>query len=289
MAVILVRERRGRSGEDNAQFQRKRRRTYRVLCDTKYQDESAVIGASGIPPLKAPFFDPLSGVYDFGCICVSRRAQQMQNNPKHWEVVCEFDTATKEENDSSQDNPEQKRIIVTYPTRTTQKAFDKDKDGNTIVLSNGLPPNPPLEDEIGFWNINITYYKKYANYSPSAINGKVFYVNSSTWKGYAARTLMIRDVNASEQFEKNFRFFEINVTLEYNAATWDKPLLNIGTHKKLIGLPPAPIKINDVAVKEPQLLDANGIPTTTPSYTTVKIRGEVDFATLDINAADVKF
>lgn len=287
MAIILVRERRGRSGEDNAQFQRKRRRVYRVLCDTKYQDETAVIGASGVPALKTPFFDPLSGVYDPGCICVSRRAEQDQKNPKHWYVTCEFDTITREED--QHDDPERKRIIVTYPTRTTQKAFAKDKDGTTIVMTNGLPHNPPLEREIGWWNINITYYKKYANFTPSAMHGKLFYVNSGTWKGYAARTLLIRDVSASEQFEKNFRFFEVNVTLEYNADTWDEPLLNIGTHKKVVGQQPQPIKVNDVAVKEPQLLDANGVPTTTPNFSTFKIRKEVDFSTLEINAADVKF
>jgi hypothetical protein len=289
MAVILVRERRGRSGGDNDQFQRQRRRIFRVLCDTKYQDETAIAVAPGIPPIKTPFFDPLSGVYDPGCVCVNRRFEQDQKNPKHWYVTCEFDTVTKEQDDDSQDDPERKRIIVNYPSRVTQKAFDKDKDGNQILLSNGLPPNPPLEREIGYWNIAITYYKKYANYTPSSINGKLFYVNSATWKGYAARTLLIRDVNPVEQYEKGFRFFEINVLLEYNPDTWDESLLNIGTHKKVAGQLPQPIKIGNVDVKEPHLLKADGTPDTTPTYTTKKIRKEVDFSTLDINAADVKF
>jgi hypothetical protein len=287
MSVLSVKEIPGRTGSVTKGVTSRSRR-FIVKCSTKTEDENTI--KQSFPAIMSPFFDSLSGASDQVCTLKRINPEQDKKNPLYWFVTLEYDTEIDlKTNDGDQgDDSPFARITVNYSTWQKSKAFNKKRNGDTILLSNGLPPNPPIERDVSYKQITITLFQKANTFTSAQHYSSLGKVNTNTWKGHGSNTLLIRDVTATQQFEKGLEYYEIVYTIAYLPGDWGLELLNIGTHKKDAAGNIVPIKVNDVDVKEPHLLTDTGVPTTTPSYTIAYIEQETDFATLPINLANVR-
>jgi hypothetical protein len=287
MAVLTVKEIPGRTGSVTKGVTSRTRR-FLIKCSTKTEDENTI--KLSLPAIMSPFFDSLSGASDPACTLKRINPEQDKKNPRYWFVTLEYDTEIDlktNEGDQGDDSPFA-RITVNYSTWQKSKAYDKDSAGNTILLSNGLPPNPPIERDVSYKQITIALFQKASSFTSAQHYDNIGKVNVSTWKGHATRTLLIRDVTATQQFEKGLEYYEIVYVIAHNPDNWQERILNIGTHKKDASGNIVGISVNDRDVKEPHLLDGAGAPVLTPSYTTKDIYATVDFLTLPINLANVR-
>jgi hypothetical protein len=288
MAVVLIKEVPGRTATITRGVVNRYRR-FKIKCSNRLDDENTI--KSSMPPILSGYYDTLSGFSDPACTLKRISLEQDKRNPLYRWANLEYDTEIDEKSNGSEqgDDLPNLRTKVAYGTWIKTEAFDKDKDGNKILLSNGLPPNPPYENENGYKQFTITLYQLSSAFTSAQHYDKLFYTNSLAWKGHNPKTLVIRDVVANPQYEKGVEIYEIVYTIVHNPSTWQVQLLNIGTHKKDPGGGlPQPIKIGNTDVKEPHLLGNDGLPTTTPTTTDKDIRYEVDYATLPINLANVR-
>jgi hypothetical protein len=103
-------------------------------------------------------------------------------------------------------------------------------DGKPVLNSAKQPFNPPLmvDIPISVYTINR---KEYRN-PQQKIDGMIHTINHSAFWGKAKQTLLVEDINATEnrQFGTNTkRSWDVSYSLAYNRLTWLNYILDNGT------------------------------------------------------------
>jgi hypothetical protein len=289
MAVIEVREKRGRTFGVTEKIQFRRKRRFLVKCDSKRENETTICAHILIPKINFSYNDPISGITDPNVFCTDIDIDQDEDNGYWYHVTCDFtepDYRAFTDTPTDPEDPTTRPYVVNGFTWFKQKQFLKDKDGKAVVNSAGAPIKDFVR-EVGQPGYRIRYYAK----NDKAIEAWYQFINCvniSTYQGRGARKLFIHDMNFTTEYEKRVKYYSLDVEVLFNEDTWDEELLNIGMYKKYTPTPSAGnaklVRIRDakgIELTQPALLSATGDvlgETDDPTFKTVKIRGEKDFS-----------
>ena len=221
-----------------------------------------------------------------------------------WMITCEWAPLEPgEDEDQDNANPLNRPAQYAWEDEVYTRVIDKDRDGKAILNSAKKPFDEPLEAEetrgVLVVSINV------ANLGLCIYYNRLFQnaVNRTTWdiggQPCPPRSVLCRSVSASRvQTEGTYTYYDLEFRFAFkeDGGTWDEVILNRGLMKRVVNLTPDndPDTADDFlwevikddkgqVITEPVMLDDNGIPLgkdAEPTYSTFRIRREVDFAGL---------
>lgn len=224
-------------------------RSFKVLCDSKWDDGWIALQHPDLPVL----FDqhPSDGMAS----CRSRKPSPMAG-ATWWKILCEYSTEIPDAQEEDE-NPLMRPVKKWLEFPESKVPMWKDLDGKPCVNTAGSAYDPPLERTV--FSVVYCFEKNVPYFSESSAAAYLGKVNSSTFQGKPARSVMCRKYKPEEMTEKQFHYWKVNLELEYNAYGWDQRPLSRGVYEldednKLV-------RIKDKHgrdVSDPVPLDANG-------------------------------
>jgi hypothetical protein len=221
-----------------------------------------------------------------------------------WLITCEWGPLEDgEDNNQDETNPLNRSAQYAWEDEVYTKVVDKDRENKAILNSAKKPFDEPLEIEetrgVLVVSINVADLGACIFYNRRFQNA----VNRTTWnigsQSAPPRTVLCRSVSASRlQTENSYTYYslEFRFAFKEDGDTWDEKILNRGLMKQIVNLQPDgdPATADDFdwevikdnkgnVITEPVMLDENGMPLkkdAEPTYSTYRVRREVDFAGL---------
>lgn len=195
-------------------------RTYHAVTDTATTDETIILQSSYVPQMFET--DP----YNPDARVISRDAFRTAN-ATIWQVEVTYSTAapTQQQGDSN-GTPLGQPVEWESSFEPIQVVMDRDVNGDPVRLSNGLRPNPPLL---------VTRYMPVhratvalPNYPSSWMTSYAGRVNSDSYLGCAAGTLMCRIPTIKPKDSNGIHYYLATVEFLYDPRGWQPRLLNAG-------------------------------------------------------------
>lgn len=201
--------------------------TYHYIVETTSNSEPylSVITTAGLPTVNQT-------ITTFG-VCRSVSATRREANPKIWDVVAEF--SSEVEDNQSSANPQSDPLVwvPVYETKfeRIQEVFSKDVNNKVFANSTGQPFSNGLTISrfIPIWEF---FQFESATVSDEQIIERNEVVNSATFKGRAAKTLLLTVVSSSIGFYYGRKMRLTKYQLRYNVKTWVKKILDTATTVK---------------------------------------------------------
>lgn len=137
---------------------------------------------------------------------------------------------SKENN--KQKPPELRPPVWSFSRKEMMRIVEKDIEDVPITNSAGFPYDPPIEVPSSNMLIRIDFV--FPNLNINSFRTRWDRVNSSSWKGFPARTLRINDYNAKNQFDKVEGvglqgYWNGSIELEHSEIPWNpKKVLDQG-------------------------------------------------------------
>lgn len=195
-----------------------------VVATIPNENRLTVLSTPGLPQVNQSL--SASGY----CICRSVDAQRWPDNPYYWTVTCEFSSEVEE--NQSGNNPASDPLVwvPVYETKfeRLQEVVTKDKSGTSIANSAGQPFETGLTIPrfIPLWEL---YQFEPATLSDEQIIERNETVNSTAFKGRAAKTLLLTVSQSSIGFYYGRRMRLTKYTIRYNSKKWTQKRLDVGT------------------------------------------------------------
>jgi len=246
-------------------------RTYVVTTDTAVTNQDIILKSSRVPQMfEADSFNRNARV--------SSREATRTENALTWNLSVTYSTnaPTAQQGDTN-GTPLGAKVRWTTSTEPIQLPMSKDVKGKPVLLSNGLPPNPPLM--VTRMMVVFRAERNEAVYPIYAMKNIAGRVNSATFLGISAGYLMCRIPSVSQDNSNGVEFFKTFYEFVYHPLGWQPKLLNAAymawnSSKGMI----APIlDDNGEEVTQPWPLDDNGNPLSSASI----IAGTVTFKNYD--------
>jgi hypothetical protein len=301
VALLQRRELKGRSGSKSQDLTRKKRRIFLLKFDRPRVDDAEIYANSN--SIGAPYWDSVANVTDLSALLESISYDQSEENPYWFKVTEEYSTTfKKDEQPEDPENPASRPPKIDVGTWFKTKLIEKAKllsangtPGSLGLMLNsyGDPYKDPPSDERGLDAFMITFY------ATAQFNGKAWRsyrgsTNESTFKGYPARTLLVRDQKQTTQYENGKLFYECYMEILHDPDGFDKEILDAGTRCLINGKRVNDANaFNDVA-SELILLDGSGnaIVNPTPAkavYRKYRYKAEKDFSSSTLAISNFSF
>lgn len=217
--------------------------------------------------------------YDTDSLARLKKKSAQMVGPKEdggilWTVTCEYDSQPFDQNASDgsgggpSGDPGQNSAEVQPDLRPPQVSIDSieveelrqiDYDNKPVKNSAGQPFNPPLKVTVYRPQITITLFKALGDDSYGNAVTYIGKVNSDTFYGFAANTLICKKYSLQSQFEHGQFWWNKTVVLEAKADGYNPiRILDAGTYE-LCGGVIKPIRdAEGQPVTDPVPLDGNG-------------------------------
>lgn len=205
--------------------------SYRVRADSVYQPELEILQASGLPDVNyTP--DPTGFA-----VCQSKNGTRRPEAALIWDVVCEFSSEIEEGQQSQGGAPEPGSDptvwVPVYETKFEryQEVVTKDQSGNAIVNSAGqaFETGLTITRHIPIWEF---FQFEPATVTDEEIIARSETVNSATFKGRSAKTLLCIVLSSVLGFYYGYRLRLTQYQLKYNSRDWQHKRLDVGTQYK---------------------------------------------------------
>lgn len=200
--------------------------TYEFLVKTPHKNVSRlnVLLTPGIPQVGET-------VSAFGfCVCKSVTAARRPNQPTYWDVTCEFSSEVDEGQASARpdQDPEVWRPVYETKYERLQEAATRDEAGNAIANSAGQPfENGIIRARfISIWEL---FQFEPATVTDEQVIERNEVVNSTTFRGRAAKTLLCTVVSSVIGFYYGMPRRLTKYNLRYNFKDWRHKRLDVGT------------------------------------------------------------
>lgn len=228
MSIVSVDEIGGRSKDFSEDMSRKYVKRFRVVSDVMNESESVIEGAAGLPAL----FDPHPT--DAGSLLISFTLDQDEEEPFFWTVECRYSPLTFGSSGGSNiarsdpaqrtEDPLARPAVITLDSDPYEKPAVRDIDGLPIVNSANDRFDPPLMKQAS--RPTFTISKNVASVDYLAWRTAHNTINSATYLGFTAGTLMLVKLSYRSQFENDLYFFEC--TAAFAGAVEDDELYGSG-------------------------------------------------------------
>lgn len=205
--------------------------SYMVLADSVYQSELQILQADGLPLV---YITPEP---DGVAICQSKSGTRRPESVLIWDVVCEFSSEIEEGQQSQGGTPDPSSDpavwVPVYETKyeRLQEVVTKDQSGSAIVNSAGqaFETGLTITRHIPVWEF---YQFEPATVTDEDIIARCETVNSATFKGRAAKTLLCVVLTSVIGFYYGRRLRLTQYQLKYNPRDWQHKRLDVGTQYK---------------------------------------------------------
>jgi len=190
--------------------------SYIVECTAVDEPYSSVLATTGLP-LVGQTADPTG----LG-VCISKSGTRRPDNPKVWDVVCEFSSEIEDDNGSSGDpSSDPTTWVPIYETKyeRIQEQLNFDASGTLITNSKGIlfPDGITLTRFIPIWEF---YQFEASTVTDQNILSRNEAVNSATFAGCAAKTLLCCVLSSTiGRYYGTLRRLT-KYQLKYNSKTW---------------------------------------------------------------------
>ncbi len=198
--------------------------TYTVQTTSNTENYANVITTTGLP------FPGVSvSPTGFG-ICRTLAGDFRPDNPKIWDFTAEFSSEVEENQNSQDPRTDPMTWLPIYETKfeRIQEVVTKDFSGASIANSAGQPFENGLTISrfIPIW--------EFFQFEPATLTDEQLIernetVNSVTFKGRAAKTLLLTIVTSSIGFYYGRRIRLTKYQLRYNVKKWTNKRLDVGT------------------------------------------------------------
>lgn len=218
-----------RAGELSAQPSASSVRSFRVICDSQYDDDQVALAASGIPSVGDVHPN------NPGITLQRKRAQHDQGERTWWKVVCEYSSISGQllpgnENPNPLLRPGVSRwdfeesfepAVKGYRYNDTTGQFNDFVSG--IVSSTGLPFSPPAEARV--LRPVLIFTRNEANYPLSLA---MTYQNTTNENQFTIfgktvledQALVWSILSSGQQLENGYAFWPVEYTIKFNADKW---------------------------------------------------------------------
>ena len=180
------------------------------------------------------------------------------------------------------ENPILRPAVLRYGTITRQVIAEWDKDAlNPIRNSAGVPFDPPIQIEEAHLTFTIT--RNQASFNRTDIADYVKAINSTSFLGFAARTVRLNDLSAERLNENGVFFWQVTYVFEVNTDGWNPvKILDAGYEENFAGDLQKVLDRCGNPVTRPSLLDGNGLVLSDPQndppvFLSYNLYREVDF------------
>lgn len=195
---------------------------YLVEGDFVNQSYADIITTPGLPQLGD------TGPSGF-TVCVAKNATRRPNAVLYWDVVCNFSSEV-EENQNNDPTTDPVAWVPVYSTKfeRIQEAVIEDIDGDIVANSAGqvFPEGLIITRFIPVWEF---WQFEPATVTDEQIIDRNEVVNSSTFKGRAAKTLLCVIQSSETGFYYGQRRRLTQYALKYNEKTWQHKRRDTGT------------------------------------------------------------
>lgn len=163
-------------------------------------------------------------------VCKTKSGERRPGNTKFWDFVCEFSSEVDERSQEQdpETNPEEWVVIYETKFERLQEVATKDQSGASIANSAGQPfqNGLTLSRFIPCWEF---YQFEPATVTDEQIIERNETVNSTTFKGRAAKTLLLTVMSSVVGFYYGQRRRLTQYSLKYNDRDWRHKRLDVGT------------------------------------------------------------
>lgn len=275
MSVVSVAEVwESRSGSIDYKFQRQYVRRFRVFVDDTTDGAVTVRAGVGIGLGAAYPEDAYSKVKG---ISVTNDGQ----DPLVWYVTLNYDSVWEFDPASANENPLLRPELKSLSYETQEKFVRQDLDGEDIVNSAGTPISPPMSVEKSVQILRIKQNRATVPVTADVLNC----INSSTWRGHAAKTCKIRAPEVEEVWENNVLYYAVTWVVAIRKEPWSPTkVLNEGFYEYDYDTEDV-VMIRDkygAPAQSPRLLDEFGVVLTSgdPVYLEFRFHDEINFNTV---------
>lgn len=203
---------------------------YIVLADHKTQSRADILLTTGLPQINLT-----TSVGGFAR-CVGVDARRRVDNPLYWDVTADFSSEVEESSGDPGTGgtvPTPEAWVPVYETKfeRIQEVVTKDQSGDAVANSAGQPFETGLTitRHIPIWEF---YQFEPATLTDEQVIARSETVNSATFKGRAAKTLLCIVLSSVVGFFYGQRRRLTQYQLKYNEKDWQHKRLDVGTQWK---------------------------------------------------------
>lgn len=197
---------------------------YLVKSDNKENSRINIITTPGLPVVNVT-----QSAFGF-TICKTKDATRREENPLYWDVTCEFSSEVDERQSGQDPETDPTEWLPIYETKfeRLQEVVTKDLDDDAIANSAGQPYETGLTISrfIPVWEF---YQFEAASITDEQVIDRNEVINSTTFKGRAAETLLLSVMSSVVGFYYGSRRRLTQYSLKYNSRKWTHKRLDVGT------------------------------------------------------------
>lgn len=200
--------------------------TYHFLveAESRFTSRIEVLTTPGLPVTNRSV-----SAYGFS-VCKSKSATRREDQPRMWDVTCEFSSEVDESQDQQdpETDPEQWKPIYETKFERMEEIVTKDVDGDAIANSAGQPFENGLVRPrfIPVWEF---FQFESATITDEQVIERNEVVNSTTFKGRAAKTLLLTVMSSVVGYYYGAPRRLTQYSLKYNVRNWRHKRLDVGT------------------------------------------------------------
>jgi hypothetical protein len=176
------------------------------------------------------------GYGPFNAVCTSLKAERQESNPHYWHIECEFETRERQKQDPQNPSPDPTTWLPifrvdSFITKERVLYIDKSTPAKYIVNSADQPFDTPLTQTMTLAQFSFTQFED-ASQSLLDIMERNDTVNTSSFAGFAARTLLLYVTGAELGTYGGFPAWRVTYQVTFDPDTHDVVLLDVGTSYK---------------------------------------------------------
>jgi len=256
MVATSVNEKRDGKRAIHDEKGKKYTRVFLVVLDTVETDGAITARQAAGVPRRGDLHDT-----DTSARVIVVDPQQIDGSPLYWNVEVEY--STEYDSDSGggvvAENPLDRPDEYSWGHFDRTVILDRDKNGAAITNSAGDVFDPPLEEDQSL--PELTIIRNQLVYPPNTAFNYMNSVNNSslTIKGatVAPRQVKMKQFSGQQNTENGVTYFRVTYRVQFNPATWDRFVLDIGFNQLVAGVR-VPILVKGEPPTLPQLL-SNGV------------------------------
>lgn len=202
---------------------------FTVVASSKYDDRGTILTATGLPTI--------GDSQDGPAICQSLDAERSEVNPAYWIVKATFSSAVNQSthgapalgNGGTIPHPTEFVPIISIGMTYREEVLERDLDDNAIENSAGTPFSTGLTVNRAIPTFEFEQFES-DSLTLDAIVARHETINTSSFGGFAAKTLLLKVKAAEIGFYYGYRVWRVSYSIEYDKNTWTQELADIGPY-----------------------------------------------------------
>jgi len=221
------------------------------------------------------------GYGPFNAVCTSLKAERQESNPHYWHIECEFETRERQKQDPQNPSPDPTTWLPIFRVDsfiTKERVITTDKSTPPKKITNSADQtfDEPLTQTTTLAQFSFTQFED-ASQSLLTIMDRNDTVNTSSFAGFASRTLLLYVTGAELGTYGGFPAWRVSYQVTFDPDTHDVKLLDKGTSYKSGGNV-LPYLDSTNSYRIVGNLDGSGGQAATPFVLTFKTKTELNFA-----------